>query len=189
MREGLTTLDGVKGGGHKRLYIAILLVTITVASVQIAAHYNFARLFSSHTDVSGTGNGNSGNVSSTNGNLIKVSTLFNYVNGTARWVNNSRVPIGWNFYDLTLHLANGNVESTYYPGMGEHFVHAINGVKENGSFYWHLWSFCNKDNAWTFSIVGADDIVLSNNQVLSWYYASSETPPVVGMKTVVLCSS
>ena len=185
---GLADSHAIKGGGHRRLYLAILLVTIAVASAQIAAHYDFGTLFSTHNDGSRTGNGNSGNVSSTNSNSIKVSTLFNYGNGTARWVNNSRIPMGWNFYDLTVHLTNGNVESTYYPSYREHFVSGINGIRENGSFYWHLWAFCNKDDAWALTIVGADDIVLSNNQVLSWYYASSDSPPIPAMKTVALCS-
>ncbi len=174
-------------GRARKLYLVVLLTVIVVVSVQLAAYYNFERFFSPN---SGTSRG-SGNRSGTNITYIEVDTFINYGNNTANWSNDSKVPLGWNFFNLTLFLAKGNVNATWYPSFKEHFINAINGVTADSSHYWSLWVFCRKDQAWALSVVGADDIALSNNQGLAWYLISytGNGPPVPGEKTVPACST
>ena len=167
----------------------ILLIVITIGSVQFASYYDLGRFFQSKSSPSGVsgnhGGSNSGNSSSTS--TIEVYTLINFGNGTLKWFNNSNVPIGSNFYNLTLYLTHGTLESTYYPDLQEHLITGIDGVRASGSFYWGLWQFCAADQAWLYSNIGADGIHLSNEQVLSWFYESNDNPPILGAKTVTTC--
>jgi hypothetical protein len=156
-------------------------------SIQVGAYYDLQRFFlSSNSATQNTGSHGS------NANVIAVNTLLNFGNSTSKWINESRVPIGWNFYNLTLYVANGNIDSTYYGGiLNEHYINAIDGVRQDGTSFWHLWQYCNKDLAWSYSNVGADQIRLVDNQTLAWYFDSfsSYGPPVAGSPTVVNCSS
>jgi hypothetical protein len=170
---------------HPRLFIAILLIAISLVAIQVGAYYDLERLFLP----SNSATQNSG---SHGGNVIAVDALLNFGNSTNKWFNESRVPVGWNFYNLTMYIANGKVDSTYYAGpLNEHYINAIDGVRQDGSSFWHLWQFCNKDQAWSYSNIGADGIILSNGQTMAWYFDSynNYAPPVLGSRTVVNCSS
>ena len=181
--------------GHRRLYLVILLIAISLVSIQAGAYYDLERFFLPNNTASqntGTHGGNLSGNHTVNANVITVNTLLNFGNGTSKWFNDTQVPLGWNFYNLTLHVANGNVESTWNPGLGEHFVTGIDSVPpagSNGGNYWALWQFCNNDRAWVYSNVGADEIALSNNQIVAWYFELAEAPPVPGARTVLMCSS
>jgi hypothetical protein len=176
------------------MYVAILLIAISLISIQVGAYYDLERFFlSSNSAAQNTGSHRSdGSGNNTDTHVIQVNALLNFGNGTSKWFNESRVPIGWNFYNLTLYVANNNVESTYYSGLNEHYITAIDGKSQprDGSFFWHLWQFCNKDQAWSYSNVGADEIILSNGQSAAWYFDSSSNygSPVPGSRTVVTCS-
>jgi hypothetical protein len=185
-------------------YAALLLSVIVVAAVQLNAYYDFQKFIlnnrgtgNSSGDHSGnsTGSGKvsgSGNSSIPNPNYIGVNTLVSYGNGTIKWYNETQVPKIWNFYNLTIFLANGNVETKYYPILGEHYILAINGLKQVDPLAWSLWIFCQRDRAWEQSPVGADEIILANGETLAWYYqsyAQQAQPPVAGAPQVALCSS
>ena len=181
--------------GHRRLYLAILLVAISLVSIQAGAYYDLERFFLPNNTASqnaGSRGGNGSGNHTGNANFIMVNTLLNFGNGTSKWFNDTQVPLGWNFYNLTMYIANGNVDSTYYPSpLNEHYINAIDGVRQDRSSFWHLWLFCNKDQAWSYSNVGADAINLSNGQTVAWYFDSfnSYAPPLPGSRTVVTCSS
>jgi hypothetical protein len=177
------------------LYLAILLIAISLVSVQVGAYYDLERLFlSNNTSTQNTGSharNGSGNHTG-NASVISVNTLLNFGNGTSKWFNDTRIPLGWNLYNLTVYVTNDNVESIWDPGFKEHFITGIDGVPRSGSNsfdYWALWQFCNNDRAWLYSNVGADEITLSNNQIVAWYFELAEAPPVPGAKTVLMCSS
>ncbi len=127
---------------------------------------------------------------------VAVSTLINYGNETVSWYNRTSVPADWNFYDLTLYLANCNVKAQFYgPPLNEHFITGINEVRNAGEFYWTLWVYCAGSKAWTVSQVGADLIRLQNGQVLAWYYQNTSggeaswNPPEAGARKVVTCDA
>ena|SRR2546425_4856243 len=176
------------------MYFAILLIAISLISIQVGAYYDLERFFlSNNSAAQNTGSHvSNGSGNKTETHVIKVNTLLNFGNSTSKWFNESRVPIGWTFYNLTIYVANGNIDSTYYGGvLNEHYINAIDGVRQDGSSFWHLWQYCNKDRAWSYSNVGADQIRLVDNQTLAWYFDSFSNygPPVPGYPTVVNCSS
>jgi hypothetical protein len=159
------------------LFIAILLIAITVISIQVGAYYDLERFFLAK-------NGTAQNDGS---HGMTVNTLLNFGNGTSRWYNESSVPVGWNFYNLTIYIANGNVASTWNSDLHEHFITAIDGKGggSNSAYYWALWQFCSNDRAWLYSNLGADDIFVSNNQTMAWNWSDqTNPPPVPGANTV-----
>ena len=185
--------------------MALTLLFIVVVAVQAGAYYYFERIYagssgdgqgSSAGNHNGSGNGGSGNRGSGTGpNYLVVYTLINYGNGTGRWYNRTDVPVGWDFYQLTVFLANGNVVAPYYGyPLNEHYVTGINGVINSAPYYWTLWVFCQNNAAWSVSNVGADLIRLHNNLTLAWYYQiasgdqSTWQPPVLGSAKISQCS-
>lgn len=121
--------------------------------------------------------------------------MINYGNGTSIWNNETNVSLDSNFYNLTLAIANGRVESKYYLVFNEHYIISINGIRNNGdgihcSICWMLWVYCKADNAWSISLRGADDIILKNRDILAWYMENTQPaqPPIAGAKVVALCS-
>ncbi len=187
------------------IYLALLIVAISAIGFQTGAYYEFQRLFlrnsvtantsghhggsSPNGSNSSSNSGSNGNKSNSNSNYIEVNTIVNYGNDTRSWFNQTKVTEGWNFYNLTLLLANGKVDSQFYPGFNEHYILGINGVEQKLPYYWSLWIFCSKDSAWALSPVGADDIILSNDGTYGWYYQSGTAPPVAGANTVAICST
>jgi len=111
-----------------------------------------------------------------------------------KWYNETAVPSSWNAYALTMYLAKCNVQAKFYgPPLNEHFVTAINGVSNQGSFSWSIWMFCQNKNAWAYSQIGIDLISLVNGKTLAWDYGSSSSgsnphAPVPNVKTVSSCS-
>ena len=130
---------------------------------------------------------------STNPNVISVDTLVNYGNGTKVWYNETNVPIGSNFFDLSREI-DGNLGYVSEPLLGN-FITTINGVKSNGvgsncSICWGIWIYCAKDNSWMYSLYGADLLKLNNGDVLAWYLhdISQNQPPEGAKPPVATCS-
>ncbi len=183
-----------------RWYLAILLIATVIISAQLIgfAYFQTRNRGTSGSGVGPVGPGSSGssktgknNSTGTGPIYLTVSTLVNYGNSTSDWYNETKIPPGWNFYNLTVFLANGNVKSQYYQSYKEHYILAINGLAQNSASYWSLWTFCQKDWAWAYSSVGADDIQLSDGQILAWYFQSysNNGPPVARAPTVLSCSA
>lgn len=159
-------------GTHRVFYLVLGLSVIVVLSVQVAAYYYFQTIYGS----AGTGG------------MEAVSTLINYGNGTLTWYNETNIPAGWNFYNLTLHIANSHVDGYFDSTLREHFVTGINGVENQPPRYWTLWIFCDKRNAWATSPVGADKIHLGNQTAIAWAFQVPYQSPVPGASTVGFCS-
>jgi len=109
----------------------------------------------------------------------QVNLLINYGNGTVNWNNNTRVPIGWNLYNLTTTVAV--VDAKYYPQFQSHFINAINRVGLNKdeahkSWFWTLWIWDSDARSWKTAPVGADQITLSQKGLYAWYYQDTSKP-------------
>lgn len=160
----------------------------------ISATFGPGLLPPSHS--SGQVGGHNGNSTrpgpSTNPNVISVDTLVNYGNGTSIWYNETNVPIGSNFYSLTLQIGNANFIS---ESLG-HFLVSINGVSSNGSgsncsICWGIWIYCARDDGWMYSLLGADLLKLNNGDVLAWYLhdISQNQPPEGSKPPLTTCSA
>ena len=95
-----------------------------------------------------------------------VHMLVDYGNGTRHWYNDSSSQPGWNAYVLTLVLFDGNVQATWYPQFGEHFVTGVNGVTGTESESWFVWE--HGSQGWSASPTGADGIHIHNGTVFAW---------------------
>lgn len=155
-------------------FIGLVLIIAIVILAQLGAFYQLQLLFNKTPAQQ----------------VIAVSTLINYGNGTSRWNNQTNTPSGWNFYQLTTTIARTEAQSF----SGQHLVTGLDGVRSTGQFYWTLWVFCQKDVAWSPSPVGADLITLENGDILAWYFQNppstdpaSWLPPVLGAEKVNNC--
>lgn len=106
----------------------------------------------------------------------KASVLLDY-NGKKAWFNGTIIPIGWNAYNVTTHLTGVQVNSTYYRNLRPpaHFINWINGVGTNHTgkwknFAWLLWIYDKNQRNWTSSPTGADQYIMRNGDLISWYY-------------------
>jgi hypothetical protein len=95
-----------------------------------------------------------------------VHMLVDFGNGTSRWYNDSTAQPGWNGYVVTLVLLDGNVQASWYPQYGEHFVTGISEVNQTSSKSWFVWEFAA--GKWTPSQTGADQLQTVNGTVLAW---------------------
>lgn len=112
----------------------------------------------------------------------EVDVLLNYGEGRREWFNNTRVPIGWNFYNLTFFLTKGNIDAKYFPEFSAHLVNAIKGVGLNKppaqkDWYWIAWQWDTDKKSWKPLETGADLLVVQNKQVLAWYFEDTSTWP------------
>jgi len=173
-------------------YALILTIGAVILTTEIGEYY--LQSLSVNRSLNNSGGGPSGSGSNRN-QLISVYTLVNYGNGTSAWYNKTDVATTSNFYDLTLRLANGNIEGLYYPTLSSHFIIGINGVRSDGvgsncSYCWGIWIYCSHDRGWIYSTLGADLIKLNNGDVLAWYIQniSQNNPPQQGTSAVSSCS-
>ncbi|MBO0887767.1 hypothetical protein J2P12_01560 [Candidatus Bathyarchaeota archaeon] len=177
---------------RRDLYLILAVTTVAIALAQLGAYYILER-----TDAQSKSStilcGQATNYSSGQSTII-VNLLINYGNGTMTWDNQTTVPSSWNAYALTMYVTKCNVEAEYYgPPLNEHFVKSINGLVGEGQLSWSIWTFCQNEDAWSYSHLGADLIQLSNGEILAWVYGPSSStsppsPPVLGAKTVNSCT-
>ncbi len=108
---------------------------------------------------------------------VPVSLLFNYGNGTLEWHNNTLVPSTWNFFNVTLADANGNVGAVFFASFGSHFVYLINGVGCPAVFGCDLaWSFWVLEGpCWTLPEVGVDQVPVSAGATAAWFLVPAAT--------------
>ena len=95
-----------------------------------------------------------------------VRMLVDFGNGTKVWHNDTSIQPGWDAYVATLVLLDGNVQATWYPAFGEHFVAGIGGIPSTQSSSWFVWEF--SDGGWSPSQTGADGIQVHNGTTIGW---------------------
>ena len=101
----------------------------------------------------------------------EVNMLVDYGNGTRVWYNDTRAQPGWNGYVVTLVLLNGDVQATWYPQYGEHYVTGIGGVPNTQDKFWFLVT-ANQTGSWQVATVGADQIHVFNGTTFAWVYCA-----------------
>jgi hypothetical protein len=120
----------------------------------------------------------------TNAGNVPVSMLFDYGNGTLEWHNNTFFPSTWNFFNVTLADASGNVGSVFFASFGSHFVYSINGAGCPAANIfcdkaWGLWIL--NGICWGEAQVGVDQIPVSQGATAAWFLTQAsvlgEFPP------------
>lgn len=105
----------------------------------------------------------------------RVSILIKYENGTKKWFNNTRVPVGWSLFNATVYVTSGRVNYQTFPfGI---FVLGINGVDSHDSYYWiwYKWDVAKKE--WVLGETGCDSYFLNDGDVLAWYLVDTSSWP------------
>jgi len=113
------------------------------------------------------------------GTVYQVNYLFN--DGQNRvWHNETLVPVGWTLFNLTLKMADGDVEYAF----GEYgaFVNAIEGVglmkdKTHESYFWLWWRFNPEEQSWVMGESSSDFYHLSDGDTVAWTYSDTSKFP------------
>ncbi|MDG6999730.1 MAG: DUF4430 domain-containing protein [Nitrososphaerota archaeon] len=98
--------------------------------------------------------------------------LIDYGNGTMDWYNNTLIQPGWNLYVAMQVITDGQINATYYPSLGEHYVTGLNGVQQTSSLSWWLWTY-NSSALWQSAQTGADQIQVQNGSIFAWTFCGS----------------
>ena len=113
-----------------------------------------------------------------NGIFYKIDFLINFGNGTKIWYNETLVPIGLDLLNLTLRITERDVEFT--GGEYGSFVNSIKGVGANSSaksLGWLWWHYGTYREGWTLGQVGANQYILSDRDIVAWYYQDTSKYP------------
>lgn len=104
--------------------------------------------------------------------LVTVNIGIKYKNGSVEWYNATRVPSGSTLLNVTTKIADVNY--TVW-GIGA-FVNSINGVKNEKPYYWMWWRW-DPSMGWTLGPVAADKYVMSDGEIVMWYYEDTSSYP------------
>lgn len=108
--------------------------------------------------------------------VTKVDILMDYGNNTRMWYVNVEV-LGF----ASVLKATKMVASVEYSLWGaDAFVNAINGVWNNYGAYifWIYWCWNNSVGCWEMGAVACNKHVLTNGDIIAWYYEDCTTWPL-----------
>ena len=107
-----------------------------------------------------------------------VDVLIDYGNGTRTWSTSILSTSG---YDTAFNATQVAADTLNYT-VSQYgiFVDAINGVWNNwtSGYYWSLFFWNFTSGSWESSSVGADQLVLSDGDMVAWFYNVHPWPPV-----------
>ena len=111
-----------------------------------------------------------------------VDLLLNYGNGTKTWYNGTRIPIGFNLYNVTVLITGGRLESNYYPQFQSHSIVSINGVggsedPDKITWAWISWYFDSDSGRWEGYPVSSDMVFPKDGDKIAWYYEDTSNYP------------
>ncbi|MEM0017876.1 MAG: DUF4430 domain-containing protein [Candidatus Korarchaeum sp.] len=105
--------------------------------------------------------------------IVRVNLGIKYKNGTIEWHNSTSLKEGSTLLDATSKVAVLNY-TKYSMGC---FVDSINGVRNEHPYYW-IWWYWEETTGWTLGPVAADKYVLSDGEVVMWFYEdTTQWPP------------
>jgi len=109
---------------------------------------------------------------------FSVDVLLDYGNGTRTWSTSILSTPGYDTaFNATQIVADTLNYTVYSSGI---FVDAINGVWNNwtSGHWWALFFWNFTSSSWEPSPVGADQLVLSDSDMVAWYYNVHPWPPL-----------
>lgn len=113
---------------------------------------------------------------------ITVSILIGFEEGTRRWFNDTRVPVTYNFYNVTYTITGGDIVAQWDRLLNSSYVFKIfgqgceppNPVLCRG--YWSLWLWNDNDQCWAYSHLGIDLVKVTDIRMISWHFTNFESP-------------
>lgn len=111
-------------------------------------------------------------VKTVNGVTYTTNVLFDFGNGTRVWFNSTRVPVGWNLYNVTSYLTHGNINVTYYQQYKAHLFNGIEGVQNTKNKSWFLWTY---SSSWQTAQTGSDELRVFDGSVYAWTFCESDS--------------
>jgi hypothetical protein len=113
-----------------------------------------------------------------------VSMLIESGPNDARWFRDVQVPQGFDAYQVTALVTEGDLEATWYASFRSHFVESILGVKREGDNFWLIFLWDEFEEQWTPLPVGADWFSVKDGHTLAWAYTdTSQEPSAVPSQT------
>ncbi len=106
-----------------------------------------------------------------------VSMLIEAGPGNARWFRDVEVPQGYDAYQLTAQVTEGELEATWYPSLRSHFVESIIGVVNEGAYFWTIFLWDEFDEEWSPLPVGSDWFSVKDGHTLAWSYVDTTQQP------------
>jgi hypothetical protein len=114
---------------------------------------------------------------STTVSTIHVSLLIQLSEDDIRWFRDVEIPNDTNAYEIVERVTEGDLEATYYPAFFSHFVEAMLGVANEGTYYWLTFLWNANQEQWEPLPVGADLFSLKDGHVLAWSYTDTSLEP------------
>lgn len=108
---------------------------------------------------------------------IKASLLAQLSQDDLRWFRDVAVPKGTDAYEFTQLATAGAVKATWYPQYRSHFVEAILGKENQGTYYWLTFLWDEGQKKWEPLPVGADLFSVKDGHVLAWVYSDTSQNP------------
>ena len=102
---------------------------------------------------------------------IEVSMLIHEDTNNFNWFRDVKIEKGFNAYELTEIVVQGDLESKYYASMFSHLVESIFGKRNEAPNYWIIVLWDDSQQKWTPLPVGADLFSLKDGHVVGWIYA------------------
>ena len=94
-----------------------------------------------------------------------------------QWFRDVEMPQGYDAYQLTELVTEGNLKATWYPAFRSHFVESLIGVENEGSNFWLSYLWNESSNEWEPLPVGADWFSVKDGHTLAWSYADTSKNP------------
>ncbi len=162
---------------NRKLLAVLAFSLLIVGSGWAAAAYLGPRLFkTSHSSGDNT----------KNTSMVKVSVLVSFGNGTRLWFNDTAVPNGYNYYNVTYKITNGDLVATWFDSQHSHFIAKLFGIGcDSGDpfcpAYWSLWTRDQKNLCWNYSPEGVDELEVSDVSMIAWHFLRYDnTNPLPG---------
>ena len=117
-------------------------------------------------------------VTATSTTDFSVDVLLDYGNGTRTWSTSILSTPSYDTAFNATQVAAGTLNYTVYEfGIS---VDAINGVRNNwtSSYWWALFFWNFTSGSWESSPIGADQLVLSDGDMIAWFYDLHSWPPL-----------
>ncbi len=160
----------------------LALVLVILAVGWVGSHYFGPKVLNlpSH---GGQDNSRKNN-NSTSTPTVDVNALIDFGNGTKLWFNHTVAPLGYDYYNVTYKVANGNVVAVWSDSLKSYFVYKIMGVGcDAGDFscgYWSLWVWNDAKLCWDYSSLGVSWLKVSDFKMIAWYFNHYDTSSFPG---------